>query len=174
MLLLAAALVVAVAIAGCGGDSSTATGEQTFSVKADTTMTAGSITKAQFIDRVDKICHDGMAVVRKNFTEYSGWQSPHLSKEDLFAKAVRLSFLAGLDFEVFDKIFLLKAPEGETKQVEEVIGAMQLAVERGQRELRVPSPAQLTALFADYNQRAREYGLNGECLVDGTQLKAGA
>lgn len=167
------AMTVGAAVAigsGCGGDGSETAEGGGFSVYADTTMTTGSLpTKARFVARVNQICRYGWKVIHENFRDYSSWQSPRLSEEKLFARSVRLSYLAGLDFHIFDEIYRLGAPKGEERAAEDVIGAMQTAVERGQRVVTVPTSEELVALFADYNQIAGEYGFS-DCLVEGSHL----
>jgi hypothetical protein len=166
----AASIATAIA-AGCGGGGEGATGSEThpFEVYAATTVTANKLTQAQFLARANQICRHGWHEILGNFAEYSSWQSPKLSKQEVFIKSVRLSFLAGFDFHVFDDLRDLGAPKGQERQVEKVLGTMQEGVERGQRQVRVTSVPQLQALFADYNQLARRYGLR-DCLVDGTRL----
>lgn len=132
-------------------------------------MTTGSLTKPQFVVRVNRLCRRGWGLVRNNFAEYASLQSPRLSKRALFAKSVRATFLPGFDFYVFDEIRELKAPSGERKKVEEVIGKMQIAVELGERRRHAYTPTQLSAQFADYNQAARQYGFS-DCVVDGARL----
>lgn len=170
---LAALLVVIAAVAigsGCGGDDSETAEGSGFKVLASTTVTTGSLpTKARFVARVNQICRNGWKVILQNFREYSGWQSPRMSEEERFAKSVRLSYLAGVDFHIFDEIYNLGAPEGEEKNAEDIIGTMQIAVERGQRVVSVPTTDELVALFADYNEIAREYGLD-ECLIEDSHL----
>ncbi len=171
---LIAALVVLVVAAtmtiGCGGDSgATDSQDHEFSVLADTTVTTGSLPKGAFIAQVNDLCRRKWQVILHNFVLYSGWLNPRWSKERRFANAVRLSYMAGVDFHIFDDIFRLGAPVGEQRDVENVIGPMQEAVERGQRQVRITSNAQLEALFDNYNQAARRYGLN-ECLVEGQHL----
>jgi hypothetical protein len=158
---------------GCGGgESSTsgATGEPAFTVEAITTVTTGSTPmKAVFLARVNRICRRNWSEILENFAEYSSWQGKGLSEQQLFAKSVRDSYLAGVDFLIFDPIFRLGAPKGEEREVEDVIGAMQIAVEKGQRVVSVPTTKKLEDLFADYNQAAREYGLV-DCLVQAGHL----
>jgi len=164
--LIAVAVLTAI-FAGCGGaDSDT---QSSFRLRADTTMKVGSVTKARFVAQANQACRHGWPIILENFAQYSSWQSPKLSKGELFAKAIRFSFLAGLDFWIFDPIQKLRAPVREKENVEEVIGKMQIAVERGQREIRAYTPVQLSAQFADYNQAALRYGLV-DCLVDGARL----
>jgi hypothetical protein len=163
---------VTLAAGGCGGsaDSSSSNAAKTFVVEADTTMTAGTTSKAPFVAQVNKICREGWPVIRKNFAQFSGWQEPKVSKRQRFADSVRESLMAGIDFEIFDKIYRLKAPEGEKVTLEEIIGAMQEGVERGQREQPVHSAPEVIALFAKFNQRASQYGLP-DCLADEAHLR---
>jgi hypothetical protein len=150
---------------GCGGDA-----EQTYSVMADTTVTTASFPEPQLIPRINKICRQAWGVILDNFVEYSSTQNPTEPAKKRFTEAVRLSLLAGIDFHIFDEIYRLGAPRGTKRDVEEIIGSMQSAVERGQKNLApVSSVAQVSALFGYYNQRARRYGL-GDCLVDEAHL----
>jgi hypothetical protein len=171
VLLLTAALAT-LAVGSCGGDSeSGGSGEAGFVVEASTTVLTGPLDKPQFVVRVNKICREGWAEILDNFTEYSSWkQEDGLNEDEAFKKSVRLSFLAGFDFHVFDPIYQLGGPPGEEKEIEDIIGALQLAVELGQRRINITSPEQLTNHFAEYNRLAQEYGLT-DCLVDGERVK---
>jgi hypothetical protein len=149
------------AMSGCGGDngaSSAANGDKKFEVQADTTMTTGSLSKAQFIVHANALCRKGWPRVRENYKEYTGFQDRKGSQKERFAETVRLSLLASIDFHIFDNIHFLGAPEGEAADVEEIIGPLQEAVERGQRLQPIYSPAELWPLFAVFNRRARAYG----------------
>jgi hypothetical protein len=165
-------LIVAAPLAiGCGDNGGEESVEAAFTVQARTTIITGPLDKPRFIARVNKLCREGWAEILDNFSEYTSWQdAKEMSRQEIFTESVRESFLAGFDFHVFDEIRNLGGPRGEEEVVEDVIGALQLAVERGQRQVRVSSPAQLTALFADYNRRARAYGLE-DCLVDGVRVQ---
>lgn len=133
-------------------------------------MTTGALAKAQFISRVNEVCRKAWGRIAHNFSEYSETQDPTLGKRARFAEAVQLSLLAGIDFDIFDSIYRLGAPPGEERQIEEIIGPMQSAVERGEKRL-VPlsSVALVAKLFGDYDRRARQYGLT-ECIVNGARL----
>jgi hypothetical protein len=170
-LLMAAAICIAV-LAGCGGggDSSSSNAAQTFTVRADTTMSAGSVTRAAFVARLNEVCRKKWVKILDNFAKYSSWQYPNESRKKRFADSVRESLLAGIDFHIFDNIYRSKAPRGEKVTLEEIIGAMQEGVERGQRLRPVYSLAQLKALFVKFNQRASQYGLD-DCLVNEAHLK---
>jgi hypothetical protein len=139
-------------------------------VEASTTVTTANLTKAQFIPRVNKICRQAWVIILDNFTQFSSGQDPNVSEKKRFAEAVQLSLLAGIDFHIFDEIYDLGAPRGEEREIEEMIGSMQSAVERGQKRLvPISSVQQVSKLFDDYNKRARQYGLD-DCLVDEAQL----
>lgn len=165
-----AATVVALLVAGCGGDegeSSAATdgGSQGFTVKASTTMEPGKLRKAQFIARVNQYCRRAWVIILDNFKQYHSWLNKKSSAQKRFSMSVRLSLLAGIDFHIFDNIRLLGAPRGEEAEIEDIIGPMQEAVERGQRLDPLHSVAELEALFSVYNRRAQQYGLT-YCPVD--------
>jgi hypothetical protein len=172
--LLVVLAAVSSAVVGCGGNAS-GDEDQTYSVVADTTMTTASIAKAQYIPQVNKICRQAWAIIHHNFKEYSGWhETKHPTeavKKKRFVNAVRLSLLAGIDFHIFDGIYRLGAPKGEERRLEEIIGPLQSAVERGQKNLApISSVAKLATLFGEYNKRARQYGF-ADCLVDEPHLQ---
>ena len=157
--------------AGCGGGGSADAGGQTYSVEAGITVTTADLPKARFIPRVNKICRHAWVAILENWDVYSRTQDPQLSEKARFVEALRLSLMAGIDFHIFDEIYNLGAPRGEGHRVEEIIGQMQSAVERGQKNLApIASVAQVSELFHDYNQRAHQYGLD-DCLVDAAHLR---
>lgn len=164
-LLLAASIAVAVA-AGCGGDSS-AEGPV---LGADTTMkTVDSLTRAGFVAHVNGLCRKAWLILRQNFVEYSGTLPRRMPLAHRYANAVRLSYLAGVDFHIFDMIYRLGAPPGEEGEAEELIGILQIGVERGLHGPRLHSKAEVARLFARFNPIARRYGLD-ECVAAGGRL----
>jgi len=163
-LVLFAACAAAIFATGCGGGDGggvSGGGARTYSVVASTTMTGTAISKARFVERVNGICRHAWPVLVKNLEQ--------VRKRRGLTASIRLSLLAGIDFEIFDKIRTLGAPEGEERAIEEIIGPMQYTVERNQKHARLHSVAQVVRAFADYNRRARAYGLE-ECLVDRSHL----
>lgn len=161
------AIAAAVVVVGCGGSN-----EPGFHVKAPTTVTTGPVTKAQFVDRVNRICRRAWPRILSYYIPYSRHQkNKRLSDLEVFARTVRISFLATIDFVVFDSVHEMPAPEGEKARVEEVIGKLQRAVELGQRRVRIHSLAQFASVFEAYNLAAHQYGLD-DCLVDGARLLA--
>jgi len=176
--MVATVAVLAVVLAACGSSGedsspSSSSGSATtraFPARASTTATVGAgITKAQFVARANQICRHGWHEILENFTEYSGWQSHKLSKKELFEKSVRLSFLPGLNFHIFDELHLMPVPASQKSQVEELVSRMLVANERGQEVVAVSTPAELIALFSGYNLAARRYGLQS-CLVNSARL----
>jgi hypothetical protein len=166
-------------VAACGGGSGdqtsssgqTGSSDQTYSVESDTTVTTASIAQSKYVPRINRICRKAWGVIVNNFAEYSKWQNPAFSARRRFIEAVRLSLIAGLTFYIFDPIHRMGAPRGEESEMEEVAGALQSASERAGKGLApVSSVAQVAALYGDYNQRARAYGLD-DCLVDAAHLK---
>lgn len=142
-------------------------------MQANTTVFPASptIDKAQFVKRVNKICREGWVTIFDNWNVYSSTQDPTLSEKERFIDAARLSLMAGIEFHIFDEIFRLGGPTGEEREVEVMIGTLQSAIERAQKGLApIDSVAQVTELFDDYNQLARQDGLD-ECLVDEARLQ---
>jgi hypothetical protein len=138
-------------------------------VVADTTVAPASFPEAQLVPRINGICRKAWPIIIDNFTEYRSWQGQKESPK-LFTKVARLSLMAGIDFHIFDYVYNLGAPPSEQRKIEEIIGTMQSAVERGQKGLApVSTVAQVDKLFSDYNRMAQRYGL-GECLVDKARL----
>jgi hypothetical protein len=161
-------LAAAVIGVGCGGSGDD---EDTYSVEADTTVTTAAVAKASYIPRINFICRKAWREISDNFAEYSSWQSPGMPERKRFEVTARESLIAGIVFYIFDGIYNLGAPQGEEREVENVIGTMQSASERGQKRLApVSSISDVTDLYGEYNERARRYGLN-ECLVDKARLR---
>jgi len=162
--------VLAVAAAGgCGGSNGDPAND--YSVVASTTVAAASFPEAQLVPRINSTCRSVWGKILDNFAKYSRWHEndPGTPREH-FAENVRLSLMAGIDFHIFDRIVNMGAPPSQKREIEVIIGTMQSAVERAQKKLApVGSVAEVSSLFAEYNQRARRYGLD-ECLVDEARL----
>jgi len=161
-----AALGVIALLPGCGnGDSND------FRVRASTTVSVAPITKQQFLKRANAICRHAWSEVLGNYASYSRRHSSELDEKTLFAKSLRATFLPGFDFHAFDRIYDMGAPRSQKKSVESVIGALQRAIEFGQRRIRIDGLAEFATVFQDYNVKAHKYGLD-DCLVDATRLLA--
>ncbi len=163
----AAALAIAVIAAGCG--SSEGGGEQTSTDGVGQARTTASMTKAQFTAHFNAICRRTWPEILENVATYNKSQSTRLSKQKLFENAVRYSFMAGFDYYVFNGIHTLGAPEQQEHKGTALIFTMKEAVEKAIHRVWLTSPAQLVALFSNYNRAARRYGLD-DCLVAGSHL----
>lgn len=164
-------LVVVMALIGCGGGSATGEGMTAFDVEADTTMTpAAKLTKADVIAHMEKVCPKAWRRIRSNFALYLRTQHRKRSHRERTASAIRVSLMADIDFHIFDDLHAFGAPPGEKIRLERIIGAMQEAVERGQRLGPLHSASEVVELFAKFNRRGSRYGLDA-CLVDRAHLK---
>ena len=153
----AVAFIAAAAIlAGCGGDSG-------FAVQGDTTVTPrASLTKAEFIRRADNLCMRNWHLVVADFLEYRDGlrtSEPQLTAEQRLVKAIRSAYFEAIDPRIVTELQAIGAPAGEAKAVEELIGSMQEAIERGERGEPVTTRPGVMALFAGYNRKAERYGI---------------
>jgi hypothetical protein len=161
------AIASGVILGGCGGSGNTA---RTYSVYASTVVTTTDIPEERFVPRINKTCRRGWVRALENFAEYRAGLARDPSESERLG-AVRIVLLTEIDIQIFDEIQRTGAPRGEEDELEEIIGPLQSAVERGQKRLApISSVPQLLELFAEYNQRARRYGLD-DCLVDETHLR---
>lgn len=169
LIIVACSLPLAIASAGCGDNEPA----DTYTPEASTTMTVAepSLTKAQFVRQVNKICRTAWVTVLDNWEVYTGAQEGGLSEQELFPEAVRLSLLAGLDFHIFDDIRQLGSPQGEEEETEAIIRPFQVAVELGWKERwEASSSADVVSQFDIFNERARAYGLD-DCLITEARLR---
>jgi hypothetical protein len=178
-LLLLTLAVAAAILAGCGGDeadpaSGTGAGTytvdgETYTLRESTTMLTADITKAEFISRMNRLCREAWPRVAENLADFNqrtkntGW-----SKQKRLVEAVHVPILTGITFHIFDGYRIFGAPKGQKRVLEEVIGPMRIAVETGERE-QLTSEKEVAALFTEYNQRARRYGLD-QCIVTTARL----
>jgi hypothetical protein len=157
--------------AGCGSEGHGET--QGSTVRASTTMIVRpALTRPEFVSEVNDICRRRWRFVLNAVKQTAVmWlrNHPKVGVEQNFARALHISYFVSIDFHIFDPIQRLGAPPGQKEAIERVIGTMQEAVERGERTGGISSAAQLTTLFADYNRKARHYGID-RCLVAGPRL----
>jgi hypothetical protein len=174
----AAALLAGLALiaipAGCGSSTdATTTAKQGYTVRALTTMETANppIDKREFVALTNRICHVGWKTVQRHFIEYWSWRKPPETRQERLEKSIRLSLFAGIDFHIFDQIQHMGAARGQTRQAEEVIGALQKSIELGQHGYwRAHVLTEVSPHFGDFNRRARQYGLE-ECPVNKDNLR---
>lgn len=167
--LIAALLAVAT---GCGGSQPSDDPLAGYDVEANTTMTAAKppLGKAEFVNRVNRACRYAWTRVGENWRRYVDDQDPGISRLARYARAVKSSFLYGIDIFVFDSIRQLGAPPGDERAIEEIIGPFQATVELGwMGRWRARSIPEVVSRFETFNERAARYGLD-DCLVDGSHL----
>jgi hypothetical protein len=160
------ATLVLLTMAGCGGDSGSASADlpgHVYSVEANTTVTTGSLSKAEFFARATATCIHRQTIVLNRFKSYRDEHRRDMSPSELIAKASQMYLLPGIQFQ-FDELRLMGAPEGDKDQVEEMLGAFQFAIEKGQRS-HIGSAEEFGKLFRVHNELAVAYGL-GHCAVD--------
>ena len=156
-----------VALGGCGGstdNSSNESGETRYTVQAATDVTTGSFTKAQFIKHANAICRRSHGQIEMYYKRYAKEQKPGTSDEDVYAGAMQALIIPGIQFE-FDYIRALGGPKGEERDVEDMVGTMQYAIETGQKSSTITTFEDLREQFADYNVLVRRFGIN-RCLID--------
>lgn len=165
---------LAMTVGGCGGsggDDSTPE-DRDIALRADTTMTTKpSLTKAKFLAHVNDLCRRKWRFILRAYRQtavVTARLHPQTTELQQYTRGVRFSYFPSIDFHIFDEVQRLGAPPGENHAIEDVIGTMQVSVERGER-MRMTSPAQVEALFDGYNRRASRYGLSA-CLVSGAHL----
>jgi hypothetical protein len=165
MVLVVAALVIS---GGCG-DSET-TSRKTYPVSASTTVTTGSLSKAQFVARSNRICRNTWRRIDRRIAGFQARRQGKADQATLFAQATHSYILPGIQVAIFDDLHLLGAPEGESGEIERTIGSLQAGIDRSQKR-RITSVPALETEFADFNRFAAWYGLD-RCLVTGSQLPA--
>jgi len=133
-------------------------------VRASTDVTTGAYTKAQFIRHANAICKRSHRQIKMYYERYAKEQKPGTSDEDVYAGAMQALIIPGIQFE-FDYIRALGGPKGEERDVEDLVGTMQYAIETGQRSSTINTFEDLREQFADYNRLVRRYGIN-RCLID--------
>jgi hypothetical protein len=165
---LALAGVASLGALGCGSqagdDTRSEPPRRTYPVEASTTVeTVPDLDKEEFLVRANEICRTDQIALQEDFADYLAEQKPGKDQKDVFAYAAYSFLLPRIQYQ-FDFILQVGGPSGEEADVEEVLGAMQYAIETLEKE-RVPTPAKLSMGFTDFNQLAYEYGMD-DCPVD--------
>jgi len=157
----AVATAAAVIAVGCGGGPEEPR-SQDRTTRASTTVTTGSLGKAKYLAHVNRYCRRDWVRILQAFADLQAKEGSKTSPEELFVKASESFLIPGIQIQ-FDVMRRNAAPEGEERKVEHMIGALQLAIESGEK-MRISSPAQLAAHFGRFNELAIKYGLD-DCLV---------
>jgi hypothetical protein len=134
---------MAVAVAGCGDDTS-----------ADSSGEA-SLTKAGFVKQADRICQSSRTRILQS--EDSG--RPDMSEAEIVSSTIEDAWLPVLQ-DMVDRVRDLRAPEGDERKVEELLDAMQDAIDTAEGQ-QIPSLARFEQIFAPSGSMARNYGVSG-------------
>ena len=134
-----------------------------YPVRAITTVETSPLTKERFIEEANDYCRLDQIKLDKWFTEFLAEEKPGVSKRRVIADANHSFIIPGIQFQ-FDHILALGGPDGEEHLIEEMVGAMQYAIETGGRR-QITSAHQLSKLFEDFNRLANKYGVD-ECPVN--------
>lgn len=155
-----------------GGDGSSAKSRVSVTTPRVSVTTSKSMTKPRYVAYVNAFCRRKwrfiMNAVKMTRVLWEK-QYPGVNDRKNFIRAVRLSFFSSLNFLIFDRVRNLGAPPGEKRAVEELLGAMREATDRGSGPPSFTTVPQVKALFTRYNREARRYGLN-QCRVEGAHL----
>ena len=145
--LFAALAVLAMIVAGCGGDS-------------DSTESTSSLTKAEFVKQGNAICAKGEKEIEEGFEEFAKENNLPENKQPSKAQlteAVEEVVLPTVDEQV-ESIRDLGLPSEGGEEADEVLKAAEEAIEKGEED-----PASLASEkadpFAKANKLARDYGL---------------
>jgi hypothetical protein len=145
--LLAGACALALFAAGCGG--------------GDDTSTTASLTKAQFIKKADGICESAEGKLNGEFESFaekhnlSEKQPPNHKEAEEAATTILIPSIEG---QVQD-IRALGAPEGDEGQVDELLTAVEDALDTAREDPAEFIESEGEGEFAAANKKAREYGL---------------
>jgi hypothetical protein len=165
---MAVLLLIAIAI-GCGGSDGEITvvsqgkPRKIYDVKAVTTVTTGALSREEFFDRASRMCRNRQALVNHRLELFREEAGPGAHQRRVLEGAAYTWLLPGIQF-IFDDLRLMGSPEGDERQIEEMVGAFQSGVETGQSG-KVSSAREFVRLFRDYNRFARAYGLD-QCTIE--------
>jgi len=144
--LLAALAAISMIVVGCGGGG-------------DSSSDSASISKARFVKQADAICEKGTKENQAEFEEFAKENGLSEKKEPTKAQqeeAVTEIVAPGVQKQI-EEIDALGAPEGDEKQVEAIVAAVEDGVEEIEDD-----PAALTEgenPLAKGSKLAKEYGL---------------
>jgi hypothetical protein len=147
-----AAVVTVLVLAGCGGG-----GEA-----GDSSIAAGSLSKATFIKKADAICTKGNARLQKGFAAYLRKNKKsivtlrHPSKAD-YEGLIGGVLVPNLEWEI-EEIRALGAPSGDEAKIEEIFTALEEGIEVAENDPEAVKHSS-EAIFGVGSRLAKEYGL---------------
>lgn len=142
---LAAPVLAALVVAGCGSDNSSS---------SSSTATTPAITKAQFVAKANAICAKGNQVTDKAGASLSSHPTPAQ-----VAAVVKATFAPSVQAQI-DQVRALGAPAGDEATVKKFLDDAQADLNRLKSDPSLLTQNQDT--FADFGKLAHPYGLK-EC-----------
>ena len=145
-----AALIALVAIAaGCGGDDDGGG------------VASGSLTKAEFVKRVNDMCESNRQGQLKDVQAYAAGKGAGLPPGELYAAVNRDLLLPQVEEEI-ETIEELGAPEGDEAKIEAFVTAQRRGIEEASKIQSISEDEQVRRYFRPASELAREYGID-EC-----------
>jgi hypothetical protein len=170
--LLAGVIAAVVAVAGCGGGSSSSAGETTSAAGEASGKSAsssgkaapgGEISDAGFVKRANTICEEGK---KQSLEEMSAYVKKHRgeggSGQQAIGKlrqAIQAVIVPAIQAQA-EEIRALKAPKADEAKVDAFLAALEEGVETAE-QASGSSTAPFTQSFKRSAELAREYGLDG-------------
>lgn len=175
---MAAAIAVVVAVAGCGGGSSSSTGGETTSAAGETSgksesssgksesssgkaAPSGEISDAGFVKQANAICEEGKKQSLGEMSAYVKEHSEGSNRPNLKALkgAIQAVIVPAIQTQA-EEIRALNAPEGDEAKVDAFLAALEEGVETAE-EASGSSTAPFAQSFKRSAELAHEYGLDG-------------
>src|SRR4249919_2911251 len=140
----AAAIVVALVLAGCGG--------------GDSSTTAGSISKEEFIAKADAVCKKGTERLQKAiFAALKHPQNLTKVSEAEQIKIVTTAMVPNISREV-KELRALGVPDGDQEKIDAMIGALEEGVQTAEQDPQAVTKSS-DVVFGISSRIAGEYGL---------------
>lgn len=144
-------VALGVLVMGCGDDSSSGS-------SGDGTVETSSLTKAQYIKQVNKICEDGSEKFALGVSTYlKKHSSDPKSSGEIGADTLRVAVLPEVE-AMNEEIEELGAPEGDEEKIEAYLAAQQRSIESLEKRKSV-SLNNLDPAFRKPGDLARKYGI---------------
>lgn len=144
---LAGALVLAATALGCGSNSNSSS--------------TASLTKPEFVKKANAICASGEKEIEGEFETFAKAHNLSKGKPPSRAEAEEAAntiLIPKVEKQV-KEIRALGAPEGESAKVDEILSAVEAAIEKAKQDPAAFIEEEGKGVFADANRMAREYGL---------------
>jgi hypothetical protein len=147
-----AALVIA---SGCGGENNSSPGGASEATGANVSVETGSLSKAEFIERADKMCEAANKQTNREYNAYVKAPSGNATLEVMVVNTILIPTYTKL----VNQISSLRVPRSDEEHVTDFVSAIQRALDRAQAE-----PSKLFEKRTPFPQAAKlakTYGLTG-------------